>query len=190
MKRRLSLLLALGLFSLASCPSLGKTPFLPPEGNRMQAGYAPTPFSAEQIRAKCEPGRTVVFEVETVGEPLIHQVFHFTKNAAGESVLQSWVEDSERNRIAEVSTMPAEWEVLQSHASFPEAQSSIGVFDVTVPLGTFSCWIFTVRAEEDGHKLVDRFSFAKVLPGPPILYEREVDGAILTSMRMIADVPE
>ena len=62
------------------------------------------------------------------------------------------------------------WEDLRLHASFPAEATTITEEAVTTDLGTFDCLRYdVVRGER-----VDRFWFAKDLPGMPIVSETVV----------------
>jgi len=187
MMRTPRLLYVLLLLAL-SCSSPGTAPDLPPASNRMGEGLLPTPYSAEEIRATCEPGRTMVFRLEAVGQAIAHQVFRFTHDEGGASVFEAWQENGGREPISEVSVGTPDWTELQGHASFVAERTTVEPAEATTPLGTFSCWLYTVRDEEKGE--VQRFWFATEHPGPPVLVEREVGGEIRSRMTMIEDGAE
>ena len=160
---------------------------MPPETNRMQEGFAPTPYTADEIRASCEPGRTMVFRVETPEEPTARQVFHFTREDDGTPLFQAWTTDLDGNMIGEIASITPVWRELQGHASFPEERTTLEVSDLTTPFGTFSCWIYTVTSEREGVSYVQRYHFARELAGPPVLMEIEEGGESIHRRTMIAD---
>lgn len=158
---------------------------MPPEANRMQEGFAPTPYTADEIRASCEPGRTMVFLIETPEGPPEHQVFHFTREDDGTPLFQAWTTDLDENLIGEISSVTPVWRELQGHASFPEERTTLELGDLATPFGTFSCWVYTVTSDRDGVNHVQRFHFARELAGPPLLMEIEQDGENVQRMTMI-----
>lgn len=181
-------LLLVALPGALSCSSPGAAPELPPASNSQGEGFLPTPYSAEEIRAHCEPGRTMVFRLESVGEPIGHQVFHFTHDQDGASVFEAWQENGGREPVSEVYSDTPDWTELQGHASFVAARTTVEPAEATTPLGTLPCWLYTVRDEAKDE--VQRFWFATERPGPPVLVEREVGGEIRSRMTMIEDRAE
>ena len=69
--------------------------------------------------------------------------------------------------------------------SFP-AEATVRTEDrVETPGGTFDCWLYTVRQEEDGVAATARFWFAFDKPGPPVIYETEQDGELTSRMVLL-----
>ena len=187
MQQSLLPILALAFLATASCSATPEPPRRPPEANRMQEGFAPTPYAADEIRANCEPGRTMVLRVGVPEQPTVHQVLHFTREDDGTPLFQAWTTTVDGDMIGEIASVKPVWRELQGHASFPEERTSLELRDVTLPLGTLSCWIYTVRSEREGVSHVMRFHFDRQRPGPPILMEIEQGGESIYRMTMIED---
>ena len=87
--------------------------------------------------------------------------------------------------LDEASADRVTWIGFQSHASFPEEQTTIGEERIELPAGAFECWRYTVR---DGASVSD-FWFAKELPGMPVRMEQRDAGALVFRMVMLENVP-
>lgn len=79
------------------------------------------------------------------------------------------------------------WSTLEEHASFPKAMSERSETSVTVAAGTFDATHFVVTPQGTPRPVVERFWFARSLPGPPVLHEVEEDGAVVHRMELKAD---
>ena len=87
--------------------------------------------------------------------------------------------------LDEASADRVTWLGFQSHASFPEARTSIGEERIEIPAGSFECWRYTVTDEDE----VRRFWFARDLPGMPVRMEQEEGGRIVFRMVVLENVP-
>ena len=68
---------------------------------RLQPDHLPTPFSAEEIRQGCRPGRELRLRVEQPGEDPAIYVLRFIDGDAATGVQESWDETPSRERIGE-----------------------------------------------------------------------------------------
>lgn len=155
------------------------------DSHRLRADHAPTPFSAEEIRAGCQPPRTIRLRIEPAGATPFIRVNRFLE-ADAEGALQEAqrfaidgtpLDEGERHRVS--------WLGFQEHASYPETQTTISEETIDLPAGSFACWCYTVRDGNDER----RFWFARELPGMPIQMEEREGGALTFRMVMLDNVP-
>jgi len=164
---------------------------LPPEENRMQPDHLPTPFSAEELKAFNVPGYRTLFRIEGEGRAPVLNDTVWLPSEEGLAVFSNRMKTPDGVPIGEVQTGTAEWEELQSHASFPAAATSLSTETIEVPAGKFDCWRYDVAREvpSDGQAprtLVMTFWFAKELPGPPVLMEHRLDGRVTMTMTLLS----
>lgn len=169
------------LAALAACAAS----VLPPDANRMRADHAPTPFSAGQLRAGCPDGSWIRFKVETPDAPAAFLVFRFLNGGPKEVTVASTLFDADDKMIGEPSAKRQQWTDLQTHASFPAAQSRIDPASFDTYRGRLDGWLYTVRETRDGRALLTRYAFARDLPGPPVLLEEYTAGKLTRRMTMV-----
>ncbi len=157
----------------------------PPDSNRMEKGFAPTPYSANEIKLNCPQGRVIVFQVETSGKPLFFQTMKFGTESQDGTVVESTITDAAGNIVGQKQFIVSKWTELQAHASFPEDRTRIETQEFTTPLGTFDCWLYTISSETNAVKSEKRFWFAKILPGPPICYEEKTSDVVTYRLTML-----
>ncbi|UCH93220.1 MAG: hypothetical protein JSV88_23460 [Candidatus Aminicenantes bacterium] len=157
----------------------------PPESNRMKPDHAPTPFSAEQIRQGCPRDRKIVFQVEAFGQPVIFQTLTFVSVYEEKVVFESVTTGMDGKQRGAKKMTVGTWKDLQSHASFPGARTKIQSESFTVPAGTFDCWRYEVTLKKGNQTNVQRYWFAKKLPGPPICFEETANGRVAYKMTML-----
>ena len=160
-------------------------PEKPPKTNRMKSGHAPTPFSAEDIRSGCPRDRKIVFQVEVAGQPVLYRTTTFVTVNPDEAVLETVTKGADGKKAGSKQMMTAKWKDLQAHASFPQKQTGIRSESYTTPAGTFDCWLYVVTVQKSGKKNVQRYWFAKSLPGPPICVEETADGRLAYRLTML-----
>lgn len=88
-------------------------------------GTAPTPFTADEIRAGCPDGRTITLLVEPAGGPAWQRVNRFVAPDADGATLQRWRIGPDGERVGEIEEARTTWLQLQGHASFPESLVTI-----------------------------------------------------------------
>jgi hypothetical protein len=135
------------------------------EANRLQPEHLPTPFSAAQIRTACPAGRVIIFRIEQAGKEPFLQISTFAAATETDVRITAHMETPAGTPLGEPREMRSPWRDLQAHASFPAAVTTVSEETVSVPAGTFRCWIFTVQTAPD---TVQCLAFAQDLPGPPI----------------------
>jgi hypothetical protein len=142
-------------------------------------GLLPTPFTAEEIRRGCPPGRTIRLLVEPAEEAPYERVNRFTDCDETGATLESWrvLPDGER---ADVSSRRSTWLDLQRHAAFPEDSTRVTQETLDLTFGSFDCLVYT---SDSGA----RFFFATDLPGMPARYEIPVGGGDVEVTTLVAD---
>jgi len=151
-----------------------------PDSHVLAAGKAPTPYTADEIRAASPEGRTSLFRITGGGRTLLVR-FRFGESDAETCRMETLQLDADKQPLAKPSSVNARWRDLQAHASFDKSSVKIGEESVEVPFGKFACLLYTVT----GPKGVQRFYFAKELPGPPVKMEVEVGGQVLQTMELL-----
>jgi hypothetical protein len=172
---------AAALLIVAACA----TSVLPRESNRMQAGHAPTPFSADKIRAACPDGTWIRFKMESPGAPDAYLVFRFLTGGPEAVTVVSSLFDADDNLTGEPAAKRQKWTDLQSHASFPEVRTRIDPAAFDTPAGRLDGWLYTVSGTKEGRPVLTRYAFARDLPGPPALLEEYTDGNLTLKMVMV-----
>ena len=149
-------------------------------------GTAPTPFTADEIRAGCPAGRTITLLVEPAGAPPWQRVNRFVDADAEGATLQRWRVGPDGEPDGEVAAARTTWLQLQQHASFPADAVTVAPDTVELPMGTFATLRYTV-VDDDG---VATFWFAHDFPGMPVRYESPAQGGGLDRTTMIRnDLP-
>ncbi len=151
--------------------------------HQFRPGDRPTPFSADEIRQGCPPGRTIRRLVARAGEePHVHVARFLTGDDDG-GEQESWTETPEGTRLTEPETGHSTWRELQAHASMPADRTEVVEEAIDLPMGRFDCLRYT-RTDEEG---VSVFWFAKAVPGMPLQFEQRVDGEIVFSSTTLSD---
>jgi len=180
--------LVLVLAGCSAAPVADELPdTMPPLANRMQEGYAPTPFSAEELRAGIPEGCRLMFEIETPGAPTIRQEMHFLAGTEEVANLEIRMLDAAGTPQGPAFPSSKAWTELQSHASFPASQTVLTREPHTSPLGTIDCWVYTVSSVEEDGPSVSRYWFDPARPGPPIELVQTVNGELVSRMVMVED---
>jgi hypothetical protein len=158
---------------------------MPSADNRLEPGHAPTPFSAEEIRAACPPGRRNVFRLEVPDEPVVVRTICFTGGDGNGAEFVVARSNADGEPIGEPQEATSGWRDFQGHASFPEAATAITTERIEIPAGAFDCWLYTVADETHGAPALLRFWFARDLPGPPVRMTHEIDGKLALTSTLI-----
>jgi len=155
-----------------------------PDPHVLEPGHAPTPFTADEIREVCGPGRTITVRVEAADEAPFHRVTRYlecddtgaTMERSRLSLAGALIDEPEVNRV--------EWLDLQSHASFPASDTTIEPDRIDTAIGTLDCLRYTVRRGESEHV----FWFATDLPGMPIRMQTRIDGQTVMTAEVVDHV--
>jgi len=143
-----------------------------------------TPFTAAQIRDATKAGRTYVYRIELTGSPIVLRTMCFGKVDADGAELTISMKRETGEPVGDPETKRVTWEDLRKHAEFPKTSVTISESELEVLSGTRTCTVYTVC---EG-KSVTCFFFAKDLPGAPVLFHTEEDGArVVTSLLVSHD---
>lgn len=146
---------------------------LPPQHHRLADDRHPTPFSAEQIRAACAPGRLNAYLVVAAGADAYVDTWWFESGDEEGAEMAHLRSTAAGVPLGEPETSRATWRELQAHASYPAATTEVTTGQITTAAGTFDAWCYLTRGEAGE---VTRAWFARTLPGPPVLMVTEKDG--------------
>jgi hypothetical protein len=146
-------------------------------------GHAPTPFTAEEIRAGCPTGRTIRLRVHVEGETPFHRVSRFLECDGSGATLERSRLSLDGSLLAEPDVDRVSWRDLQAHASFPANDTTIGPERIETAIGELDCLRYTVR---DG-ATEEVFWFAKDLPGMPIQYLTRTEGRVVMTVSVVDD---
>lgn len=145
--------------------------------------HAPTPFTAEEIRAGCPEGRTIRMRAEAAGqEPMVRVNRYLECDEVG-ALLERSAETVDGEALGDAEQDRVTWLDLQRHASFPAAITRIEKDTIDTAIGELACLRYTVRA--DGVDQV--FWFAETLPGMPLRFLTRKDDQALASFEVVAD---
>lgn len=158
---------------------------MPPKENKLKADHAPTPFSAEEIRRGCPEGRKSIFKIEMTGRDVVFMNWEFTKVDEENAVFSSFNTNAQGEKLGEIQTEKVPWKVLQGHASFSAADTTITVVPLTLEGKNYQCWLYEVRGIHEGKEMLNKFWFAQTIPGPPVLTERYIEGTKVMTMTMV-----
>jgi hypothetical protein len=153
--------------------------------HQLRPDHLPTPFSANEIRAGCPPGRTIRSLVIRAGSEPSVRVTRFVSGDADGAEHDSWTETPDGVRLTEPARNRSTWLEFQEHASMPAAQTEIAEEDIDIPAGRFACLRYTLR--DSGS--VSTFWFARSAPGQPLKFEERADGVLVFSSTAIENVP-
>ena len=152
--------------------------------HQLRPDHLPTPFTADELRLGCPPGRTVrSLVIEPGSEPYI-QVTRFVSGNAEGAEQDSWTETPDGVRLTEPRRRRSTWLDFQGHASMPAATTEIAEEEIEIPAGHYACLRYTRR---DGDT-VNTFWFARSAPGMPLRFEEREHGALVYSSTAIEDL--
>jgi hypothetical protein len=164
----------LTLFIVLSCATAAAAPKATPE-------FAPTPYTAEQIRDATHLGRTYEFKREVAGRPPATRTMTFVRVSLLDADVKSTTRDEAGKDLEPAETSTSTWEEFRKHAEFPKAVVTITEETVTVPAGKFDCVVYSVA----GEGTVTRFFFAKSMPGAPVLFYTEKGATRLMTSTLV-----
>ncbi|MFO0745071.1 MAG: hypothetical protein U1F43_05250 [Myxococcota bacterium] len=144
---------------------------------------AAPPFTAAQIRAATAAGRTYVWNVVAPGKADSQRRVRFIQADDEGAQIGTQVIDAAGSPVGEEQVVEATWSALEGHGTFPVDALKVSDANVTVPAGTYACWLYEVK-EPDGSEA--RFWFAKNLPGAPVRIEAMKDGKLLETRELVS----
>lgn len=128
---------------------------------------APTPFTADEIRAGCPDGRTITLLVEPAGGEPFRRVNRYRDADHDGVTIDRWTLGPDGERVGEVAATRSTWLELQAHASFPADVTTVTRETVELPLGEVEALRYRVGTGADAAT----FWFAPAHPGMPVRYE-------------------
>ena len=152
---------------------------------QLRPDHLPTPFSADEIRAGCQPGRTIRSLVIEPGKDPVVGVTRFVAADPEGGEQESWRETLGGQRLSEPVRRRSTWLGFQEHASFPAATTERTGDEIDIPAGRFDCLRYTNREGD----LVRTFWFARSAPGMPLRFEEREGNTIVFSSTAIENVP-
>jgi hypothetical protein len=153
------------------------------DDHTLRPDHHPTPFSAEEIRIGCPPGRTVRMRVVEAGEPPYVAVTRFVDGDAEGASQEFWRESLDGVRLTEPRRRRSTWLDFQGHASMPLAETTVHEETIDIPAGRYDCLVYT-RTEGDEETT---FWFARSAPGMPLKLEERKAGELVYASEAIDD---
>ena len=150
----------------------------------LHPGHLPTPFTADEIRQACRPGRELRMRVERAGQAPTIRVARYVGADAEAAVQESWEETLAGERLDEPERNRETWLELQDHASFPSANTAVSEETIEIPLGRFKC-VRYAQTVDDGMRT---FWFAFDLPGQPIRWEIRAGDRVILSVEVLENI--
>ena len=144
---------------------------------------APTPFTAEEIRAGCPDGRTITLLVEPAGGAPFRRVNRYRDGDAEGVTVERWTLGPDGERVGEVEATRSTWLELQAHASFPSAVTTVTRESVTLPFGVVEALRYRVGTGAEAAT----FWFAMAHPGMPVRYESPSAAGGLDRTTVVSD---
>jgi len=147
----------------------------------LEPGTAPTPFTADEIRDNCGPGKTIQLRIEVAEEePTFRQNRFLDLDDVG-ATLERTPLDADGAPTGEPEVDRVTWLDLQAHASFPTDVTTIEPERIETPMGELDCLRYTVR---DG-TTENVFWFATAIPGMPVRTVVRTDGNDVMTVEMV-----
>ncbi len=141
----------------------------------------PTPYTADQIRASCAPGTSMVTHTTQGGHTTGSRTTFSTGDVEG-TTFRVEALDADGAAVGEAGEHEATWVQLRDHASFPTSATWADA-SVTVPAGTFSTRRYTVPTSTG----TAVFWFAPAYPGPPVKVQLSREGAVVSETVLVSD---
>ncbi len=149
----------------------------------LETGHAPTPFTAEEIRAASPAGKSMTLRIESADGSTSWRTNRYVEVDADGAVIRRTRVTADGETIEELDAARAAWRDLQGHASFPAADVTITPETLETPMGALACLRYEVRGEGS----VRTFWFAKELPGMPVRSEVRQGGRLVSTVIMVAN---
>lgn len=147
----------------------------------LEAGHAPTPFTAAEIRNATSVGKSITRRVEAVGEESFLLISTYVECDDAGATLERSRRSLDGALLGEPQAMKTTWLDLQRHASFPAGDTTIEPERIETAIGALDCLRYTVR---DGGT-DEIFWFATSLPGMPVQQMTRTDGQIVASVVVV-----
>lgn len=149
----------------------------------------PRPFTAAEIREHLKVGSQLTFQID--GMRTGKGTIRWTIQQADDYDVTIFFEPlGESAQDSPPGTQTFQWGELEHHATYPASFSTRTETRITTEAGEFDAWKYEVKPP--GTEVVERFFFAKSLPGPPVRHEvyeggRLVHTNVLVGLTMQSD---
>jgi len=149
--------------------------------------FAPTPYTAEQIRLSNPPGTKTVYRITTAGSATVVQTTWFVTDDGKATHLESETVDEAGNPVGEIERWAGPWTELRDHAKFPASHTVRKQGVVETEAGSYACHLYEVERDYQSAPAQNRFWFDVEAAGSPVVYEIEQEGAIVFRMELIEE---
>lgn len=102
-------------------------------------GHAPTPFTADEIRAGCPDGRTIRLRVEAEGEAPFLRMSRFIDCDEDGATLERSQLALDGSLLGETQAARMSWLDFQGNASFPADATTIETERIDTAIGELEC---------------------------------------------------
>jgi len=143
----------------------------------MHPDHAPTPFTADEIRAATPVGHTVETITEQAGV-VSRRRTAFADVDTERAVMVMTPIDENGTPTGDSREVVANWTDLQAHASFPAEITTLGRDTIETPLGTVHCLRYDVSSADH----TNTFWFSPEHPGMPIRLTSDAQNAPTTTV--------
>jgi hypothetical protein len=169
------------LAGLAACVAAAEEP---------SVAWAPTPYTAEQIREATRVGRTYEYLVERPGAAPARRRMVFVAATPERTTTEFTMFDAATGTsLGPPERTDSTYAELRDHARYPKAATTIEATSVVLPAGTFACRRYTVVRAGEGGENRTVACFADALPGPPVQLRRETGGRLTMTMTLLRYEP-
>lgn len=152
-----------------------------PDPHVLEAGHAPTPFTAGEIRDATAVGKTIRRRVESVDEAPFFIVSRYLECDETGALMERSRVSLDGAPLGEPDVDRVTWLDLQAHASFDASATTIEPDRIPTPIGELDCLRYTVRDGTTEHV----FWFATDFPGMPIRTVTRTDGQVVNSVAVV-----
>ncbi len=142
-----------------------------PDPRILGPGLAPTPFTADEIRAGCPDGHWALVRTERGGETTFHRSGFEAGDAEGVTCTTTPT-DASGHPTGPVTSRRATWAELQAHAAFQASSTTVASERIRLAFGERDCLRYDVAGDDgsDDGSGPATFWFALEHPGMPVRY--------------------
>ncbi len=145
---------------------------------------APTPFTADEIRAAFVAGLEVGW-AHIKDDDTTYQHWRVLSADTDQMVMRFSPMQEDGTLTGTGQEQTSTWEALRKHAEFPAQQTTVSDDKIATAFGEMAVRKYEVRPKEG---VVRTFWFAPVFPGPPVRHTVHESGVLTYEMQMITRV--
>lgn len=161
---------------------------VPAEGDSLTL---PTPFTPNQIRIGMPRGTHIRFEIGSLDQAPVVSDWRVLDATETDMELEESMVGPDGAPIGEAHRQRYTWVELCQHAAFPADKAVRMEAQVQTPHGTLPAWLYEVKSvDADGTPYIERYYFARAMPGPPVLVEASRGSVVLSRMKMVSNAVE